>query len=176
MLRPSLPLVVDELLLLFLLILDNMNSLISSSLCNYYILKVPLTPTRLESRYYFGNTQLPTKNFKISANANEVDTQATVEESKKDLKLEEEAKEARKVSAPALDKDLKKVSWNCLFFFLLILIEPISFDLYFTCINRRFKRLQLRLHRELRLPQKILQYQGLPCIQFLRFKGMSPCW
>ncbi|OAY49647.1 protein RESISTANCE TO PHYTOPHTHORA 1, chloroplastic [Manihot esculenta] len=107
MLRPSLPLVVDE-LLLFLLILDNMNSLISSSLCNYYILKVPLTHTRLESRYYFGNTQLPTKNFKISANANEVDTQATVEESKKDLKLEEEAKEARKVSAPALDKDLKK--------------------------------------------------------------------
>lgn len=118
MLRPSLPLVVDVLLLL-LLILDNMNSLISSSLCNYYILKVPLTHTRLESRYYFGNTQLPTKNFKISANANEVDTQATVEESKKDLKLEEEAKEARKVSAPALDKDLKKVSWNCLFFFFL---------------------------------------------------------
>ncbi|KAJ9187690.1 hypothetical protein P3X46_003115 [Hevea brasiliensis] len=86
-----------------------MNLLISSSLCNYHISKVPLTPTRLGCRYSFCNTRLlPTKNFKISANANEVDAQTTVEESEQDLKLEEEAKETNKVSAPVIDKDLKK--------------------------------------------------------------------
>ncbi|XP_021672201.2 protein RESISTANCE TO PHYTOPHTHORA 1, chloroplastic [Hevea brasiliensis] len=86
-----------------------MNSLISSSLCNYYISKVPLTPTRLVYRHSFCNTQLlSTKKLKISAKANEVDTQTTVEESEQELKLEEPNNETSKASAPALDKDLKK--------------------------------------------------------------------
>ncbi|KAF2314927.1 hypothetical protein GH714_037188 [Hevea brasiliensis] len=60
-------------------------------------------------RHSFCNTQLlSTKKLKISAKANEVDTQTTVEESEQELKLEEPNNETSKASAPALDKDLKK--------------------------------------------------------------------
>ncbi|KDP21518.1 hypothetical protein JCGZ_21989 [Jatropha curcas] len=88
-----------------------MNSLISSSLCNCHISKLPLTRTRLRygHRYNFCNinAQIPSKNLKISANTNEVDTQ-TLEESEQELEQEQEPDEASKVSAPAIDKELKK--------------------------------------------------------------------
>ncbi|EEF37639.1 protein RESISTANCE TO PHYTOPHTHORA 1, chloroplastic [Ricinus communis] len=93
-----------------------MNSLVSSSFCNYHITKLPLTSTRFRCRHSLCNTHLSIKNLKVRANTNEVDTQIAAEESEQELKLEEKLNETSKVSSsssstvPALDidKDLKK--------------------------------------------------------------------
>ncbi|XP_059660537.1 protein RESISTANCE TO PHYTOPHTHORA 1, chloroplastic [Cornus florida] len=101
------------------MLLKNMNTLISTSLCNRHILKVPITSSFLRNSSF--NTQFRSKSIKIHAGSNELDTQ-TVEEFKQELEqpngmsnIEQEAEGLNQASTtvtptgPAIDKDLKKV-------------------------------------------------------------------
>ncbi|KAF5732735.1 hypothetical protein HS088_TW17G00265 [Tripterygium wilfordii] len=85
-----------------------MNSLISTSLCNFQI--TVFHPRSTFARNGFYNPRSRDKTLKIVANANELDTQ-TVEEPKEEIN--EEPNESINASSPSagpvIDKDIKKV-------------------------------------------------------------------
>ncbi|XP_065861206.1 protein RESISTANCE TO PHYTOPHTHORA 1, chloroplastic isoform X2 [Euphorbia lathyris] len=78
-----------------------MNSVISSSVCNYQISRLPFTPANPRYRHSFCNI----KNLKVSSTAKEVDSQT------EEGSPEQEPNETSKTFTPtssALDKNLKK--------------------------------------------------------------------